>query len=295
MSSASSVLHSVPAHTSMSTMPPPSDPNFRPATSWTPTPLSFPGHPVMPGTPGNPAPPGLASASVISSNPAAPPTSTDSPSAAPLRPNMPAAGIVSDPTAPQKGTPYLSVPAMLAPPPQGFWLQPPQMSGVLRPPFLQYPPAFPGPFPFPARGVTLPAVPVPDSQPPGVTPVSATGATSAPSASSHQLRGATGLQTEVVSGHAGMHTAILPLHSCISSLMCFELLAFVVHVVVDDKKKSNATQNEDAADDQLDAWTAHKTEARVVYYYNALTGESTYDKPAGFKGEVRILAAYSSS
>ena len=82
------------------------------------------------------------------------------------------------------------------------------MSGVLRPPYLQYPAPFPGPFPFPARGVALPAVPIPDSQPPGVTPVGAAGGTSTPS-SSHQLRGTTALQTEVISGPAGMHNATL--------------------------------------------------------------------------------------
>ena len=36
----------------------------------------------------------------------------------------------------------------------------------------------------------------------------------------------------------------------------------------------------------LDAWTAHKTDTGVVYYYNAVTGVSTYEKPLGFKGEV---------
>lgn len=46
------------------------------------------------------------------------------------------------------------------------------------------------------------------------------------------------------------------------------------------------TQDGAAVKEQLDAWTAHKTEAGVVYYYNAVTGESTYDKPPGFKGEV---------
>ena len=34
------------------------------------------------------------------------------------------------------------------------------------------------------------------------------------------------------------------------------------------------------------AWSAHKTEAGVLYYYNALTGESTYQRPPGYKGEV---------
>ena len=41
----------------------------------------------------------------------------------------------------------------------------------------------------------------------------------------------------------------------------------VVLVVVDDKKKLNSvdTVNEDAANnDQLDAWTAHKTEAGII-------------------------------
>lgn len=35
-----------------------------------------------------------------------------------------------------------------------------------------------------------------------------------------------------------------------------------------------------------DTWSAHKTEAGVLYYYNALTGESTYQRPPGYKGEV---------
>ncbi|KAM0835758.1 hypothetical protein ACQ4PT_062738 [Festuca glaucescens] len=34
-----------------------------------------------------------------------------------------------------------------------------------------------------------------------------------------------------------------------------------------------------------DAWSAHKTEAGVLYYYNALTGESTYQRPPDYKGE----------
>ena len=42
--------------------------------------------------------------------------------------------------------------------------------------------------------------------------------------------------------------------------------------------------------EQSDAWAAHKTEAGVVYYYNALTGESTYEKPPDFKGEVLVVA-----
>ncbi|XP_047066109.1 pre-mRNA-processing protein 40C-like isoform X1 [Lolium rigidum] len=40
-----------------------------------------------------------------------------------------------------------------------------------------------------------------------------------------------------------------------------------------------------------DAWSAHKTEAGVLYYYNALTGESTYQRPPGYKGELEKVAA----
>lgn len=53
------------------------------------------------------------------------------------------------------------------------------------------------------------------------------------------------------------------------------------------------SQNSDQLEDKRttaiqdsDSWSAHKTEAGVVYYYNALTGESTYQKPPGYKGEV---------
>ncbi|CAM0956739.1 unnamed protein product [Alopecurus aequalis] len=40
-----------------------------------------------------------------------------------------------------------------------------------------------------------------------------------------------------------------------------------------------------------DAWSAHRTEAGVLYYYNALTGESTYQRPTGYKGELEKVAA----
>lgn len=46
------------------------------------------------------------------------------------------------------------------------------------------------------------------------------------------------------------------------------------------------TQSETAA--APDAWTAHKTADGAVYYYNSVTGRSTYDKPASFIGEVSI-------
>lgn len=33
------------------------------------------------------------------------------------------------------------------------------------------------------------------------------------------------------------------------------------------------------------AWTAHKSAEGQVYYHNSLTGESSWDKPAGFTGD----------
>ncbi|XP_054823893.1 pre-mRNA-processing protein 40C isoform X2 [Prosopis cineraria] len=252
-SSAFSIPHSASAHTSISAMSVLPDSNYRAAASWMPPTPSFPVHHIMPGAPGTPGPPGLASASSTSSNPAAPLTNTDSCSSSAPRQNMPTVAIASNPVGPHMGSTYPSIPSMAAS--QGLWLQAPQMGGVPRPPLLPYAAAYPVPFPFPAHGVTVPAVPVPDSQPPGVTPVGATGATS--SSSVHQPRGTADLQTEAVVGHS------------------------------DDKQKLNATgtHSNNAVNDQLDAWTAHKTEGDIVYYYNSLTGESTYDKPAGFKGE----------
>ena len=38
--------------------------------------------------------------------------------------------------------------------------------------------------------------------------------------------------------------------------------------------------------DPADAWTAHKTEDGTVYYYNSVSGQSTYTRPEGFTGEV---------
>lgn len=189
-------------------MPVTSDSNYHPATSWVPTAPSFPAHRMMPGTPGTPGPPGLVSASSIYPNPTTPSTNSDS-STVP-RQNLPA--IALNPVGPHMSSPYPSIPAMAAP--QGLWLQPPPMSGVPRPPFLPYAAAFPVRFPFATHGVPPPAVPLPDSQPPGVTPVGAAGTTSVPSTASshHQLSGTSGLQTEVISGHTGILTTVLLLH-----------------------------------------------------------------------------------
>nr|XP_028947374.1 pre-mRNA-processing protein 40C-like [Malus domestica] len=199
--------------------------------------------PGMPGTPRTPGLPGIAHSVQISFNPTAPSARIDSSSVA-LRPNMQAVPVASSAVHPHVGPPYPSLSAMGAP-----WLPSPQIGGLPRPPFLPYPAAFPGPFPLPVHVMPLSSVPLPDSQPPGVTPVGNTVANSLSSVGSrHQLAGSSGMQKELP--HPGVGT------------------------------DGRAVVNE-----QLDAWTAHKTETGVVYYYNALTGESTCDKPPGFREE----------
>nr|KAJ0195335.1 hypothetical protein LSAT_V11C700363460 [Lactuca sativa] len=42
---------------------------------------------------------------------------------------------------------------------------------------------------------------------------------------------------------------------------------------------------DDTGVEQLDAWSAHMTETRILYYFNYVTGQSTYQKPPGFKRE----------
>ncbi|GJT68914.1 pre-mRNA-processing protein 40C isoform X1 [Tanacetum coccineum] len=55
----------------------------------------------------------------------------------------------------------------------------------------------------------------------------------------------------------------------------------------DNSKNVSAVgvREESVAVEQVDAWSAHRTETGIIYYYNSVTGQSTYQKPAGFKGE----------
>lgn len=158
-------------------------PNLGSTTSWVPPGVAVTMAPGAPGTPGTPGPPGIMQ-------------STDS-SLTVLRPSVPACPVaLNSGSQPQMGVLYPPLSAMAAPPPQGLWLQPPQMGGVPRLPTLPYPAAFPGPFPMLARGMP-PSVPVPDSQPPGVTPVGNTGAIPMSSASSVQVAGSSGIRAEL--------------------------------------------------------------------------------------------------
>lgn len=248
---------SQPAHTTSSATAASSSHNLGPSALRIPTAPSFHVPPGMSGTPATPGPPGISSSAPLPSNLTVPSAVIDSSSSALLRPIMPAAPVPINPAIQHQAYPaYPSVPPVAAPS-HGLWLPPPQLSGLPRAPFLPYPAAFPGHFPLPPRGMSLPSIPLPDAQPPGVTPLGTPGGTPTISmASGPVLTTGSGMQQESPSG-------------------------------IDNSKHVNHVGFKDGAavGEQLDAWTAHKTETGVVYYYNALTGESTYEKPEGFKGE----------
>lgn len=205
----------------------------------------------VPRSPVTPGPPGLGRAIPSSSNL----TATASPGgpSLPLRPNVPPAHVLANPTVQQQTySPYLP-PTPIAPSHQGPWLQPPPVTTMLRPPFPSYPAGFAVPFPLSATGAPLSSGTLPDTQPPGVAPVSAPpGVPTTASQSTH----ASGLQTELPPG-----------------------VDSAKHVNDADTKQGASTT------EQLETWTAHRTETGAIYYYNSLTGESTYEKPAGFRGE----------
>ncbi|KAK4482536.1 hypothetical protein RD792_009695, partial [Penstemon davidsonii] len=134
----------------------------------------------------------------------------------------------------------------------GPWLHPQQISGFARTPFSPYAAIVPGPYSMPARGMPPLSVSMPDIQPPGVSPaISSVGAPSPSFISGGQLT--------VSSGQADLPPGV--------------------------DNGENVSNAETKDEEKLDAWTAHRTDSGTVYYYNALTGESTYEKPSGFKGE----------
>ncbi|KAL5993481.1 hypothetical protein ACLOJK_014406 [Asimina triloba] len=231
--------------------------------------------PGMPGTLGTPGSSGMPSSSSLSIINSVRPTIMDSsaslrPMQAPVPfPPSSATPVPAQNVQPQIYPPYPSMPAV-APTPQGIWLPPPQMGGLQLPPFVPYsaprpvpvPIPVPGAFPMQMRGIVHPSVPLPDSQPPGVSPVGPSGGTSpAVAGSSHP-------SSKPQSPPPG----------------------------IEQPKQDHESINKDVDminKEDADAWTAHKTETGVVYYYNALTGESTYEKPSNFKGEIDKVSAQS--
>ncbi|CAM6095871.1 unnamed protein product [Calypogeia fissa] len=60
-----------------------------------------------------------------------------------------------------------------------------------------------------------------------------------------------------------------------------------------DNGSSRSTGNpmNEEATEVPDAWTAHKAADGAVYYYNSIKGESTYEKPPGFKGQAEKVTS----
>ncbi|KAK4373432.1 hypothetical protein RND71_008816 [Anisodus tanguticus] len=246
----------------------------------------------VPRSPVTPRPPGLGPAIPSSSNV----TATASPGgpSLPLRPNMPPVHVLANPPVQQQTySPYLS-PTPMAPSHQGSWLQPPPVTTMLRPPFPSYPAGFAVPFPFSATGAPLSSVTSPDTRPPGVAPVAAPpGVLTTASQSTH----VSGLQPELPPG-VGMHIvsaknlffhgilAIYPF--LISQHMAFY---FFLPLLDSGKHVNDADAKGASTSEQLETCTAHRTETGAIYYYNSLTGESTYQKPAGFRGEINVSSS----
>ncbi|KAL0368565.1 UNVERIFIED_CONTAM: Pre-processing protein 40C [Sesamum calycinum] len=225
--------------------------NFNNMATWMPSPPAFQVPRPMLNTPVTPAPPGIASSLPSPSNSVVQTSSLES--AAPPRTFMPAAPVLSNPSTQHNVISMYPSPSPQAAPP-GPWLQPQQISAFARPPFSPFAAVVPGPYPTPTRGTPPVSVALPDIQPPGVPPaVSAVGA---------------------------------PTSAVGQPAIFLGWWNYLLELVKNSKYVGNAeTKDEAPIKEQLDAWTAHRTETGNVYYYNALTGESTYEKPSGFKGE----------
>lgn len=190
----------------------------------------------------------MPSASPFQAPPGAPVASSSSPSS--LRPGslMPATPVQTN-SSPQQ--PFYT--SYASNPPQGAWVQPAPVGGLSRPQLLPYPPAFPGSFPLSTHRMPLSSVPPSDAQPPG---------------------------TSIgVPGVGSISSAVSDSMPVVGSVMPQDLPPGT------DNSKNLNTKEESVAAEQLDAWSAHRTETGTIYYYNAVTGQSTYQKPAGFKGE----------
>ncbi|XP_047330248.1 pre-mRNA-processing protein 40C isoform X2 [Impatiens glandulifera] len=182
-------------------------------------------------------------------------------SSIPLKSNvnvLPTTIFPSHPSYHQAYASYPSIPPVVAPSHE-IWFPSPQ-GGLPRPPLYPYSAPLPGPYAFQHPGMSLSAS-LPDMRPMGNTPMGTSGGIPIPS-------GASGAQ-----------------------FATFSVIQQDMPPVAYEKLLNNVNKDGPAIREELNAWTAHRTEAGVVYYYNALTGESTYGKPAGFKGEPEKVTA----
>ncbi|XP_073000923.1 pre-mRNA-processing protein 40C [Typha latifolia] len=153
---------------------------------------------------------------------------------------------------------YPSV-STIVPPPQALWLNPSQ-GNLQHTPFLPYPGGLPAALPVTMHGIS-PAIPSTSIQPPGVSTIVGPEESASTISGSHHLSNTSALESPSTDHHKQAN---------------------------DLQKEEATTKYEDA-----DVWTAHKTDSGAIYYYNSVTGKSTYEKPADFKGEIERITAQS--
>lgn len=147
---------------------------------------------------------------------------------------------------------FPSVPAQMHPP-QAHWL-PPQATGLQCLPLSQYPAVLPVPFPFSVRGMPPPLVLSPDVRPPGVFP-----------------------EVNCEEVLTSTSEASFPISNAGAGSSPPE--------AVFEKEAKDIQEDVNSKSEELEAWTVHRTETGVLYYYNTISGESTYERPFKFKGE----------
>ncbi|XP_042394898.1 pre-mRNA-processing protein 40C-like isoform X1 [Zingiber officinale] len=203
---------------------------------------------------------GISNSAVVSNAATIKPTATSSFS--PLKPIVPLPATLP-PTIPvpvpvpvhqnlqQPTNPVYALQPTMAPSPQFFWSHPPQAGQMQHVPFSPYPGYLPAPFPQSVQGIP-PTVPSVFVQPPGVSPVVS--------------------QVEPTTG------CLHPESSSIGELPSSDIDQGKKSIIADKAERDTNNEIENA-------WTSHKTETGAVYYYNSITGKSTYEKPSSFKGE----------
>ncbi|RLN39631.1 pre-mRNA-processing protein 40C [Panicum miliaceum] len=232
--------------------------------------LSLPPRPEVFGSarlsvPGQPSP--------IFSNPTSLPGRPIVPSAAPLSQTAPSS-IANPGVIPQNSQPpfYPSYQGHGIVPPQPLWghPHPPQSTGAQQPPFQSYPGPV-GSLGKPMVGASAATTAFANAQPSGVSAGADRKEQTSTNPGSEQPTLASAEPDSTGNAFAGVDMG-----------SWFSWHGGQVNEQLEDKRNTGVQDS--------DAWSAHKTETGVVYYYNALTGESTYQRPPGYKGEPEKVA-----
>lgn len=235
-----------------------------------------------------PGPPGVSLSSHATSAPFVQRVSADTPVSGP-RPstdasastNVPGAGVAPTGSAGQQPQyiPYISVPPVPAPLSPWPFQQAGQVQPHPFPPFLNVP----NPYLPPIR----PAVPIQA----GITAIT-TGKMSSDNAAPLAPPG-----EQVPTGKASTSEGDkVPLISSLSgqtvngqaTTSANNVVSIASSVVTESSLGSEVAAK---VVEVADVWTAHRTSEGIVYYYNSVTGQSTYEKPPAFQGEVDKVAA----